>query len=83
MREPTKPIAAMILLAVVAAWASITIRPFVLVVLFFPSFFPIGLYLLGTPGILRWTAICTVLYLVAAGLMLVARGYQATRNSHT
>ncbi len=73
----------MILLALAAAWASMTIRPFMLIAVFFASFFPLGLYLLFTPGILKWTALCDVLYLVAAGLMLVARGYQGSDSSRT
>ncbi|MCA1848006.1 MAG: hypothetical protein LC704_03275, partial [Actinobacteria bacterium] len=70
----------MILLALLAAWASLTIRPFVLCVVFFASYFPIGLYLTFTPVFLKWIGVCDVLYLVAAGAMLVVRGY---RGSHT
>ncbi len=73
----------MILLALAAAWASMTIRPFVLIAVSFASFFPLGLYLLFTPGILRWTALCDVLFLVAAGLMLIARGYQGFDSART
>jgi hypothetical protein len=78
--EPTWPIAVMILLALLAAWASLTIRPLVLCGVFFASFFPIGLYLTFTSGFLKWIGVCDVLYLVAARLMLVVRGY---RGSHS
>ena len=67
--QPTWPVAVMIVLALVAVWASLAVRPFVLCAAFVVSFFPIVL--------------CDVLYLVAAGLMLVARGYQGTRSSRT
>ena len=79
--EPTWPIAALMALTLVGAWASLAVRPVVLVVVFFASFFPIGLYLAFVPGYLRWIALCNVLYLVAAGLMLVARGYRGVRNA--
>ncbi len=82
--EPIPAIAAMMVLALVASWASLLVRPFVLcAVFFFFSFFPFGLYLMFVPGYLRWIALCDVLYLVAAGLMLVARGYQGSDSSRT
>ncbi len=81
--EPTPAIAAMMVLALVASWASLLVRPFVLCAVFFFSFFPFGLYLMFVPGYLRWIALCDVLYLVAAGLMLVARGYQGSDSSRT
>jgi hypothetical protein len=78
--EPTWPIAVMILLALLAAWASLTIRPFVLCAVF-ASFFPIGLYLMFTRAFLKRVGVCDVLYLVsAAGLMLVGRGYRGSHN---
>ena len=70
----------MILLALLAAWASLTIRPFVLCAVF-ASFFPIGLYLMFTRGFLKCVGVCDVLYLVsAAGLMLVGHGYRGSHN---
>jgi hypothetical protein len=73
----------MVLLALVAGWASITIRPFVLVVVFFVSFFPIGLYLTFTPSFLQWIGVCDVLYLVTGGQMLLLRAYQRNGNGTT
>jgi hypothetical protein len=70
----------MVVLALLAAWASLTIGPFVLVAVFLTSFFPIGLYLTFTPGHLGWIGVCDALYLVAAGLMLVVRGYRESHN---
>jgi hypothetical protein len=78
--EATWPVGLMILLALLAAWASLAIRPFVLVAVFFASFFPAGLYFTFTPGFLKWIGVCDVLYLVAAGLMLVVRGYLGSHN---
>ena len=72
--EPTWPVAALIALTLAAIWASIAVKPFVLCAASVVSFFPIGLYLALVPGYLRWIALCDVLCLVAAGMMLVARG---------
>lgn len=56
-------------LALVALWASATRRPGWLVVIFVLSFLPVGLYLLGTPGLFRWIGICQAGYPVAAILL--------------
>ena len=78
--EPTPVGAALMVLTLAGAWALLMVRPLVLVVVFFASFFPFGLYLAFVPGYLRWVALCDVLYLVSAGLMLVARSCQVARN---
>lgn len=56
----------MSLFAILAAWASWTLRPLWLVVAFIGSFLPVGLLLLVTPSIFRLIGVANILYLVAA-----------------
>lgn len=64
-----------VLLMVAAAFlgivASVKARPLWMLIVFFISFFPMGFYCLGTPGIFKWIGVCNVLYLVSAVLMRV------------
>lgn len=64
--------AMMVVLAVAAAWAVVKIKPIILLGAFVGSF-PFGLYLMGTPTVLKWTGVCNLLYLVALVLILGAR----------
>lgn len=65
----------MAFLAIFAVIASVRSHGVVLVVLFFASFFPVGVYLLGIPHWLRWVAFCNLGYLLA-GLVI----WRSTRN---
>ena len=56
------------LLGMVAAWKA---RPYLMIAVFVLSFFPMGLYLLGTPGIYRWIGVSDFLFLVS-GVLLVS-----------
>ena len=60
----------MSLLALLAGWAAIKFKPGWLLAAFLLSFFPVGLYLLGTPGVFRWIGLGNLLYLLA-GLSLI------------
>ncbi len=81
--EPTWPVAALMALTLAAAWVSFAVRPLALCAVSLVSFFPFGLYLAFVPGYSRWIALCDVLYLVAGGLMLVARGYRGAHDPRT
>jgi len=59
-------IAAMFGFSFLAAWSSITKRIFWLCVAFLISFFPVGLYMLLTPGMGKWIGIGNLVYLVSA-----------------
>jgi len=65
-------------LGILAAWRG---RPYLMLAVFVFSFFPMGLYLLGTPGIYRWIGVFDFLFLVS-GVMLVwgARGNPRNRG---
>jgi hypothetical protein len=55
----------MAMLAIIAVIASVREHGITLIVLFFASFFPIGLYLLGVPGWVRVIGILNLGYLIA------------------
>jgi hypothetical protein len=55
----------MAMLAIIAVIASVHGHGRTLIVLFFASFFPIGLFLLGIPGWMRVIGILNVGYLIA------------------
>lgn len=59
----------MVAAAVFGIVASVKARPFWILIVFFVSFFPIGFYLLGTPGIFKWIGVCNMLFPVSAVLM--------------
>jgi hypothetical protein len=60
----------MSLLALLAGWAALKFKPGWLLAAFLLSFFPVGLYLLGMPGLFRWIGLGNLLYLLA-GLSLI------------
>jgi hypothetical protein len=60
----------MSLLALLAGWAAFKFKPGWLFAAFLLSFFPVGLYLLGTPGVFRWIGVANLLYLLAALSMM-------------
>ena len=55
------------ILGILAAWRGL---PFLMLAVFAFSFFPMGLYLLGTPGIYRWIGVFDFLFLVSGALMV-------------
>ncbi len=59
----------MVALALLAAWSAWTLKPWALVLAFAASFFPVGFYLLGSPGIFTFVGVANVLYLVAGALI--------------
>jgi len=63
----------MILLAVAAAWATLHVRPLILLVAFVGSFAPAGFYVLLTPSIFKWIGVADLLYLIALLFMGGAR----------
>lgn len=65
--------AAMSLLALLVAWASLKTRPAPIILAFLASFIPVGLYMSGTPGIFRWLAVCNLLYMLAAIGMVIGQ----------
>jgi hypothetical protein len=66
-------VALMVVLALMAAWASLFGKPLVLLLAFLFSFLPFGLYMLGTPGVFFWIGVADLLYLLAALLLVGSR----------
>ena len=60
--------------AFVAAWRII---PILMFIVFAISLFPVGLYLLGTPGIFKWVGVCNLLFLPSGLLMRVRRRHNS------
>jgi hypothetical protein len=65
---------AMGLLAPLVIWAALTLKPLVILGAFVVSFFPVGLYTLGTPGLFRWIGVANLLYLVSGIGIWLCRG---------
>ncbi len=63
----------MILLSLLAGYASWRERPCLLMVVALLSFFPVGLYLLGMPGLFRWIGLLNLLLFVASGGIIGVR----------
>jgi hypothetical protein len=63
----------MVLLALVVIRGVIAARFVPVFAAFLLSFFPFGLYLLGTPGIFAWIGVMNVFYLVAGALLVLHR----------
>lgn len=61
------------LLALMGIFASLFERPFLMLVIFLFSFFPIGLYMLGVPSIFFLIGVNNLLYLAAAVVLLYLR----------
>jgi hypothetical protein len=75
----TLPVSLMMLVAIAGAAAAYFMRPYWMLVLFAISFVPIGLYMLGTPGIFRLIGIFDLFYLLAGILMLVSKRTSTAR----
>jgi hypothetical protein len=65
--------AAMLLLAALGGAAAWLGKPYGLLAAALASFAPVGLYLLGTPGIFRGIGVLNLVALLAAALMLAGR----------
>lgn len=65
----------MIFLAIFAVIASLRGHGVPLLVIFFASFFPVGLYLIGAPHPLKWVGVSNLGFLVAGLLIWRARKY--------
>jgi hypothetical protein len=74
----TVPMVAMIFLAIWGIIASLTEKPYLMLTVSLVSFVPIGLYLLGTPGIFRWIGACNLLLLLASLLLLYKKLLRTT-----
>jgi len=59
----------MIILAVIGLGGVLMDNPYVPLVVFALSFVPVGLYLLGTPGLFKWIGLFDLLFLVSGLLM--------------
>jgi len=79
--QPSAPITAAIMgvLVLGGALAALFERPFLMVVIFLFSFFPIGLYLLGVPSAYRLIGVFDLLYLLSAVVLLVGK-YKLVRR---
>lgn len=66
-------VALMIGLAIVGLFAALTENPYLMLAVFGLSFVPVGIYLLGTPGIFRWIGGFDLLFLLSALLNIMAR----------
>lgn len=66
----------MCMLALLAIWGSLKFKPLLLLIAFFCSFFPVGLYLLGTHGIFALIGICNLLFLVTGIVMFIFKKKQ-------
>ena len=63
--------ASMALLTIVGLVATLQEKPYLMLAVFGLSFIPVGLYLLGTPGLFRWIGIFNLLFCFSALLHLV------------
>lgn len=64
----------MIGLSLIAGYASLRERPYLLLLVALFSFFPVGYYLLGTPGLFRWIGVLNLfLFVMAGGIFLSSR----------
>lgn len=62
----TLPIALMMVTATVGAAAAYLARPYLMLAIGLIALVPLGLYMLGIPGLFRWIGIFDLLYLAAA-----------------
>lgn len=67
----TLPIAVRVAIGLGGLFAAFKGWRFWMLVVFAASFLPLGLYLLGTPGIFKWIGISDLVYLVATLLLFV------------
>lgn len=67
----TLPIGFRMLVGLVGLWLAYKGRPYLMTLVFILSFVPLGLYMLGTPGLFRWIGILDLAYLAASLMILV------------
>ena len=72
------PVAVMMALAAAGILAAWRIIPILMFIVFAISLFPVGLYLLGTPGMFKWVGVCNLLFL-PSGLLMRARRRKNSR----
>jgi hypothetical protein len=63
--------AIMMLLALLAAWGTLTAKPLLLIIAFVGSFVPVGLYMLGAPSIFVLVGVANLLYLFVGVLIFL------------
>jgi hypothetical protein len=63
---------AMIVLAIIGVFATLTIKPYLMLGISVLSCVPMGCYLLGTPGLFRWIGIGNGLFLLSSLMMFIA-----------
>jgi hypothetical protein len=63
------PITLMIILAMIGLLSALKSKSAIMFIVFVGSFFPIGYYMLGTPGIFKWIGVFNAMYLPSAILM--------------
>lgn len=71
------PVAVMMALAAAGMLAAWRIIPILMFIVFGISLFPVGLYLLGTPGMFKWVGVCNLLFLPSGLLMRVRRRHNS------
>jgi hypothetical protein len=71
--DTVRTAAVMGVLALGGIVATLFDRPFLMIVIFLFSFFPIGVYMLGLPSIYRLIGVFDMLYLLAAVILLYYR----------
>ncbi len=70
-------VAVMMALAAAAFVAAWRIIPILMFLVFGISLLPVGLYILGTPGIFKWVGVCNLLFLPSGLLMRVRRRHNS------
>ena len=63
-------VAAMLVLGLVAIVAVLKTKPYLMLLVFGLSFFPVGLYMSGMEGVIKWVGVFNVLFLPSSLLML-------------
>ena len=76
----TAPGVLMAAFSLVAAWASIKGRLFLLFAVSAVSFLPMGVYLLGSPSIFKWIGVMNIVCLLSAISMFAMRRTQRSRS---
>ena len=78
----TLPIAAMMFLAVAGLITTWKTKPYWMLAVFLALFVPMGLYMLGTPGLFKWIGVFNLLFWLAS-LLMVAEPWLARLSRKT
>lgn len=62
----TLPVVLRMLVGVAGLWVAYKAKPLVMLLGFVLAFVPLGLYMLGTPGLFRWIGVMDLVYLTAS-----------------